>query len=77
MTGPYDTERQAHADVAAVGHGKSALRRHLVAACTESGVPLGDFDLQIIDWLADWEPETVQVIAGLIRRAHQAGKDSA
>lgn len=76
MIGPYDTEEQARTAVEHVGRGEPALRRHLLDTCAEAGVPLGAFDLRIIDWLAGWEPETVQVVAGLIQRAHRAGLDT-
>jgi len=37
---------------------------------------LGVYDRRIVAWLADWEPSTLTVIAGLITRAHEAGKTS-
>lgn len=76
MTGPYDSERQARADVEHVGHHQDALRQHLVDACAEADVALGAYDERIIGWLAGWEAETVQVIVGLIRRAYQSGFDN-
>lgn len=75
MTGPYETERQARADVEHV-HGEAALRQHLIDACQTAGVTLGAYDLRIISWLAGWEPETVQVVVGLIQRARQSGFDN-
>ncbi|ALG12340.1 hypothetical protein [Kibdelosporangium phytohabitans] len=48
-------------------------RRHAdrVAALLEplDGVDLGAYDRRIIDWLADWDIETVGTIASLIYRA--------
>ena len=38
-----------------------------------SGVELGDWDRRIVEWLAGWEPSTVAVVCGLIRRAREAG----
>jgi hypothetical protein len=37
-------------------------------------VELGAYDHAIVQWLAGWEPSTVAVMAGLISRAHEAGK---
>jgi hypothetical protein len=37
-------------------------------------VQLGAYDQCILLWLAGWEPATCAVIAGLITRAHRAGK---
>lgn len=34
-----------------------------------SCVELGDWDRRIVEWLAGWEPSTVAVVCGLIRRA--------
>jgi len=34
-----------------------------------SGIELGTYDKRIIEWLAGWEPSTVAVACGLIRRA--------
>lgn len=41
----------------------------LTDACKAAGVELGPFDITVLAWLADCEPETVAVIAGIIRRA--------
>lgn len=48
----------------------------LLDVCEQSGVELGAFDRRILSWLAGFEAETVQVIADLIVRAHEAGKAS-
>ncbi|SDH66854.1 hypothetical protein SAMN05421505_12010 [Sinosporangium album] len=48
--------------------------RHLLAACEQAGVDLGAYDRQVVEWLAMWEPSTVQVMIGIISRAHQAGR---
>ena len=37
-----------------------------------SGVELGAFDRQIIEWLTQWEPSTVAVVCGLIGQAREA-----
>ena len=47
-------------------HGRCGLHR--------GGVSLGAFDRTILAWLSGFEPETAAVIAGLITRAHQAGR---
>ena len=46
----------------------------LVDACTMSGVELGAFDRRVLSWLSGYEGETAVVIAGLITRAHAAGR---
>lgn len=38
---------------------------------TAAGVEVGSYDQRILDWLAGWEPQTVEVIAALIERAAQ------
>ena len=48
--------------------------RHIAEACDAAGVELGAFDRRTLAWLAGWEPSTVQVVIGLIIRAHAAGK---
>ncbi|WP_239395996.1 hypothetical protein [Frankia sp. CiP3] len=48
---------------------------HLLRAITAADVTLGAFDARIVAWLArTWEATTVAVLAGLITRAHHAGK---
>lgn len=77
MPGPYDTEQQALTDVAAAvdfglparGFTDNPLRTYLTAALVEAGVEMGEFDARIVDWLAGWEPATVQVIVGWVTRA--------
>jgi hypothetical protein len=49
----------------------------LTGACEAAGVELGDFDRRIVGWLAGYEPATVQVLIGLIGRAHTAGQRAA
>ena len=84
MSGPYETERQAAdaarhiydspADTAAWALANYDL---LYAACVDAGVVLGDYDAQILRWLAGYEPTMCAVVAGLIARAHAAGQDTA
>jgi hypothetical protein len=73
--GPYWTRGQAAAAInGADGHADQAKRHAaIVTALNETGTKAGVFDLEILDWLAaTWEPETVQVFIGLIRRARAA-----
>ena len=87
--GPFESERQASGTEAAravyvafdadPGPGKMAPHNlaMLTAACEEAGVELGAFDAGQLRWLSGWEPHVSVVIAGLIVRAHEAGKASA
>lgn len=82
--GPFETEDDArtHPAVRAVyeaSHASSRRgvmdeqnRRLLEEACAAAGVSLGAYDRRILGWLANYEPQTCMVIAGLITRAHQA-----
>ena len=84
--GPYQTEAEARGNPAVQeihaafradpGVGKMAplINAMLVDACTMAGVELGAFDRRVLSWLSGWEPETAAVIAGLITRAHDAGR---
>ena len=78
---PLETEQQAaelpqvravrdawHADP---GVGKMAPHnlRMMLAAVSAAGVPLGAYDVRILEWLAGFEPETCAVVASLIARA--------
>lgn len=44
----------------------------LTDAVNAAGVQLGDYDRRILDWLANYEPATCAVIAGLITRAAES-----
>jgi hypothetical protein len=84
--GPYQTEAEArqspavqeiHAAFRAgpgVGRMAPLIVAVLVDACVMAGVELGAFDRRVLSWLSGWEPETAAVIAGLITRAHAAGR---
>ena len=86
MMGPFETEQQAREtpEVQAVyaafsadpGVGKMAAHTHrmLMAACTAASVQLGAYDRRVLAWLSGFEPETAAVVAGLILRAHAAGR---
>lgn len=65
--GPYDTEAEAAAD--------AANTPGLEQTCAARQVRLGAYDRRIIGWLAGWEPPVVQVFAGLVDRAYQAGQE--
>jgi|SRR5579875_3080380 len=89
IIGPLETLRQAR-DVPAVRATYDAAhaspRRGVLGernaamldeACRAAGIRRGAWDYRILAWLAGWEPETCVVVAGLIQRAHQAGRDAA
>ena len=86
-TAPYETWRQARADVTRVyaqcehssqrGVLGEANLAQLREACDQASVRLGAFDARILAWLAGWEPETCAVVAGLITRAYAAGLKAA
>lgn len=80
--GPYDSERDTWAAPlltdTCLGTPEGGVYRALnriamFTAIRNAGVKLGDFDVQIVEWLCGLEPSTVQVVIGLIGRAHQAG----
>jgi hypothetical protein len=43
----------------------------LLDALVEARVIVGTYELQILEWLAWWEPTTVAAICALISRANQ------
>jgi hypothetical protein len=79
-SGPFQDDREALA--ASLYHQQGRPRNNEVPTTTLnladpaaalSGVELGDWDRRIVEWLAGWEPSTVTVVCGLIRRARDAG----
>lgn len=77
MSGPFATKAEAHQAAGPLPepgsyHGHN--QRLIMGACHAAGVALGSYDIQIIEWLAQWEPATCAVVAGLITRAHEAGQ---
>jgi hypothetical protein len=52
---------------------RGTVERHLLDACADSHVELGEYDRRILAWLSDTDYSSAQVIIGLIRRAHAAG----
>ena len=79
---PYETRRQARADVGGVyaqcerssrrGVMGKANLAYLREACNRTSVTLGAFNTRILAWLAGWKPETCAVVAGLITCAYAA-----
>jgi len=82
--GPYATERQASAEIRraydalprppAAGSVTRLNAEALANACANAGVELGAYDRLILAWLANWEPATTGVLAGLISRAYASGQ---
>lgn len=74
--GPYQTDAEVRADCVGLDHADDLLAR-LEDVCRESGVEVGARDRQTLLWAARiWEAESVQVVVGLISRAHAAGAKS-
>jgi hypothetical protein len=78
VSGPYATERDALADALPLPapttlHPREARLTALLDACSTAGVEVGGYDRRVLEWLAGWEPATVQVVADLIRRAYRSG----
>jgi hypothetical protein len=46
----------------------------IMDAVVAAGVELGAWDQRIVAWLSMYEQSTVAVVAGLISRAHDAGR---
>lgn len=77
--GPYGCSADALAEVTHVYSAAREERRRgamahineglLLGALRTAGVELGGYDKRIAGWLADWEPELVQVVIGWIERA--------
>lgn len=87
--GPFESEDQACATSAVravykafdANPGAGRMAPHnlamLTAAAEAAGVELGAYDRRQLGWLAGWEPTTCAVFAGIIHRAHEAGKAAA
>ena len=73
--GPFETEVDARtASVAAAEPGMPIVQANLdllYGACNDAGVVVGAYDARIVGWLAEYEPATCAVVAGLIIRAHE------
>jgi hypothetical protein len=85
-TGPFETEAEAR-ETAAVQEIHRAFRAEpgvgkmqphtlamLIETCAAAGVEMGSFDRRVLAWLSNWEAETAVVVAGIIIRAHDAGR---
>jgi hypothetical protein len=84
VSGPYETEQEAVAAIrhiyetpAELGAVHTPNLRLLLDACADAGVMVGTYDVRILEWLANYEPATSAVVAGLITRAHESGQDAA
>jgi hypothetical protein len=80
-SGPFETEYEARAAVEHILSSPAEAmtdgnHRLLEDACRAAGVELGAWDHRILVWLANWEPSTVAVVAGLIARAHESGAEA-
>lgn len=79
--GPWDDWREVLASTPAQQLGaaldtdqKNPALTHLTAACEAAGIPVGKEDLRILAWLSAWEVPSVVVIADLITRAYESGR---
>lgn len=80
--GPYETPEQARAAARPIydahhqpGGMTGAALRMLIATCHAAGVELGAEDRKHLEWVASaGDVETAVVVAGLIRRAHDTGR---
>jgi hypothetical protein len=90
MSGPFETEQQARELPTVRGVYEMASRGRsvpgtmaglnlnmLLRACTDAGLKLGAYDVHILGWLSDWEPQTCAVVCGLILRASQGAPHAA
>ena len=81
--GPFETAREA-SDTPAVraiyltmrastkrGAMQEGGYRMLLDACAVAGVRLGAYDRDTLQWVSGFEPESCQVIAGIISRANK------
>jgi hypothetical protein len=79
--GPFETDREAVEAVRNI-YDISATRGAwaepnydlLIDACAQARVVLGEYDAQILRWLAGFEPATCAVVAGLVSRAYPVGR---
>jgi hypothetical protein len=80
VNGPLETEQQARElpevraiHRAATGPAATMMKPlnlgMLERACAAARVELGAYDRRILAWLANYEPQTCAVVAGLITRA--------
>ena len=84
--GPFETEQDARvspgvADIFAAADTTTGPARQapgnlglLCRAVHGAHVELGHFDVRILQWLANFEPTTCAVVAGVVVRAYTAGQ---
>lgn len=77
QSGPLETEpASAHAPYISYPDGQyrfeDAQERHAALLEPLSGVPLGAYDLRILDWLSGWDSSVVAVVVSLLWRARRA-----
>ncbi len=53
---------------------RDTIMRHVTTACQDAGVELGEYDHRKLAWLAEVDTAAVQVVIGLISRAHESGR---
>jgi hypothetical protein len=76
LTPPYDAKDsrlfqrrgESHADA---HHRLVALKLTVLLAALD-GVPISDYEREVLSWVAFWETHTVAVLAALLRRARAA-----
>ncbi len=79
--GPYENAEDTHdsplfreLDDSPRGSVPVVVERHLLEACRNADVKLGDFDFRTLSWFGRLDAETAQSLIGLISRAYAAGK---
>ncbi len=82
--GPYENAEDTHdsplfRELDRTGRGSLPLvvERHLLEACRNAGVAMGDFDFRTIAWFGRLDAETAQALIGIISRAYDAGREEA
>jgi hypothetical protein len=76
LTPPYDAKDsrlfkrrgESHADA----HQRLVALKLAVLLAALDGVPVSDYERDILSWVACWETHTVAVLAALLRRARAA-----
>lgn len=76
MSGPYEAEHEAAAEVRDVyaGYHKRGVMKaktldRLLGTCAEHRLEVGSYDREVLRWIAGQKPEVAQVIVGLVHRA--------
>lgn len=72
-TGPIHT---APNDAIRAEHGRQLAANRDTLATALGGLELGDHDLTVLDWLADWEPATVATICSWLHRARNLTEET-